>query len=98
MYRGCLVTEISHDKMHYVAHNKAYEQILLNKGLFKDESEIMGRKVDVRITKVTKFSMIGVTVGDWFNSGVNGRSQVSQVLIGLLLAALVSLMLTFYWR
>ncbi|XP_037950229.1 threonylcarbamoyladenosine tRNA methylthiotransferase-like [Teleopsis dalmanni] len=47
-----LVTEISHDKQHYVGHNKMYEQVLLPM-----RENLLGTAVRVRITKTTKFSM-----------------------------------------
>ncbi|KAM7344345.1 threonylcarbamoyladenosine tRNA methylthiotransferase [Cochliomyia hominivorax] len=47
-----LVTEISHDKLHYVAHNKSYEQILLPM-----HDNLLGSAVRVRIISTTKFSM-----------------------------------------
>ncbi|XP_065370478.1 threonylcarbamoyladenosine tRNA methylthiotransferase [Calliphora vicina] len=47
-----LVTEVSHDKLHYVAHNKSYEQILLPM-----RQNLLGTSVRVRITSTTKFSM-----------------------------------------
>lgn len=50
----CLVTDISHDKKHYVGHNKFYEQILLPM-----KENLLGKSVRVRITSVTKFSMLG---------------------------------------
>lgn len=49
-----LVTEISHDKKHYVGHNKFYEQVLLPK-----TEKYMGKIVKVKIIETTKFSMIG---------------------------------------
>lgn len=49
-----LVTDISHDKHYYVGHNKFYEQILLPM-----KENLLGKSVRVRITSVTKFSMIG---------------------------------------
>lgn len=49
-----LVTEISHDKKHYVGHNKFYEQVLLPM-----EKDYMGKLVTVRIVEAGKFSMIG---------------------------------------
>lgn len=49
-----LVTDISHDKKHYVGHNKFYEQILLPM-----KENLLGKSVRVKITSVTKFSMIG---------------------------------------
>uniref|UniRef100_A0A1A9ZKW6 tRNA-t(6)A37 methylthiotransferase n=1 Tax=Glossina pallidipes TaxID=7398 RepID=A0A1A9ZKW6_GLOPL len=47
-----LVTEISHDKQHYVGHNKSYEQVLLPM-----RKNLLGTSVRVRITGTTKFSM-----------------------------------------
>lgn len=47
-----LVTEISHDKLHFVAHNRYYEQILLPM-----RKSLLGTSVRVRITSTTKFSM-----------------------------------------
>ncbi|XP_050308772.1 threonylcarbamoyladenosine tRNA methylthiotransferase [Anthonomus grandis grandis] len=49
-----LVTEISHDKKHYVGHNEFYEQVLLPLN-----PEFMGKLVKVKISSATKFSMIG---------------------------------------
>lgn len=49
-----LVTDISHDKKYYVGHNKFYEQILVPMKV-----NLLGKSVRVRITAVTKFSMIG---------------------------------------
>ncbi|XP_052758922.1 threonylcarbamoyladenosine tRNA methylthiotransferase [Galleria mellonella] len=49
-----LVTDISHDKNYYVAHNEYYEQVLVPK-----EEKYMGKMVTVKITKATKFSMVG---------------------------------------
>uniref|UniRef100_A0A1B0DFB9 tRNA-t(6)A37 methylthiotransferase n=1 Tax=Phlebotomus papatasi TaxID=29031 RepID=A0A1B0DFB9_PHLPP len=47
-----LVTEISHDKRFYVAHNKFYEQVLVPM-----RDNLLGKSVTVRITSATKFSM-----------------------------------------
>ncbi|XP_050351716.1 threonylcarbamoyladenosine tRNA methylthiotransferase [Nymphalis io] len=49
-----LVTDISHDKNYYVAHNEFYEQVLVPK-----EDKYMGKMVTVKITSATKFSMMG---------------------------------------
>lgn len=48
-----LVTEISHDKQHYVGHNKFYEQVLLPM-----KENLLGKSVNVRILSATKFSML----------------------------------------
>lgn len=49
-----LVTEISHDKKHFVGHNKFYEQVLLPMN-----ENLLGKSVKVKIVSATKFSMIG---------------------------------------
>ncbi|KAI5637520.1 radical SAM superfamily domain-containing protein [Phthorimaea operculella] len=49
-----LVTDVSHDKKYYVAHNEFYEQVLIPK-----EEKYMGKMVTVKITSATKFSMMG---------------------------------------
>uniref|UniRef100_A0A8R1I5M8 tRNA-t(6)A37 methylthiotransferase n=1 Tax=Caenorhabditis japonica TaxID=281687 RepID=A0A8R1I5M8_CAEJA len=48
-----IVTEIAADKLHAVGHNKCYEQILVPLEHCK-----MGEWIEVRVTSVTKFSMI----------------------------------------
>lgn len=47
-----LVTEVSHDKKHYVGHNKFYEQVLIPM-----EDQYMGKLVTVEIEECSKFSM-----------------------------------------
>lgn len=47
-----LVTEISHDRNHYVGHNKFYEQVLLPM-----KENLLGKSVQVRVTGATKFSV-----------------------------------------
>lgn len=54
-----LVTETSHDKQHYVGHNKFYEQVLIPM-----EERYMGKMIDVKITEATKFSMKGEPIGE----------------------------------
>ncbi|CAG9561498.1 unnamed protein product [Danaus chrysippus] len=49
-----LVTDVSHDKKYYVAHNEFYEQVLVPK-----EEKYMGKLVTVKITSASKFSMMG---------------------------------------
>ncbi|KAH9636425.1 hypothetical protein HF086_013479 [Spodoptera exigua] len=49
-----LVTDISHDKNYFVAHNEYYEQVLVPK-----EEKYMGKMLTVKITSATKFSMMG---------------------------------------
>lgn len=54
-----LVTELSHDRKHYVGHNKFYEQVLLPM-----RPNLLGKSVQVRIIRATKFSMEGELLQD----------------------------------
>lgn len=54
-----LVTEISHDKKHYVGHNKFYEQVLLPM-----KENLLGTAVRVKITSTSKFSMNAEIIDD----------------------------------
>ncbi|GFU18686.1 threonylcarbamoyladenosine tRNA methylthiotransferase [Nephila pilipes] len=49
-----LVTEVSHDKNHYVGHNKFYEQVLVPKN-----EKFLGECITVRIIQAGKHFMIG---------------------------------------
>lgn len=48
-----LVCEQASDKIHYVGHNKSYEQILVP----GDDASILGHFVDVKIVEVSKYHM-----------------------------------------
>ncbi|CAH0730066.1 unnamed protein product, partial [Brenthis ino] len=52
-----LVTDISHDKNYFVAHNEFYEQVLVPK-----EEKYMGKMLTVKIVSASKFSMMGEPV------------------------------------
>lgn len=54
-----LVCEVATDKIHFVGHNKCYEQILV-----PADPAVMGKFVKVRITEVSKFHMKGCFVED----------------------------------
>ncbi|XP_054740300.1 threonylcarbamoyladenosine tRNA methylthiotransferase [Anastrepha obliqua] len=76
-----LVTEISHDKQHYVGHNKSYEQILLPM-----RENLLGTAVRVRISDTSKFSMMGEIIddeSDWTRCTVkqeqNGHIQNGKI-------------------
>lgn len=58
-YQQVLVTEISHDKKHFVGHNKYYEQVLLPM-----KENLLGKSVKVKIVSATKFSMMGDIIDD----------------------------------
>ncbi|KAI4503143.1 hypothetical protein M0802_002187 [Mischocyttarus mexicanus] len=54
-----LVTEVSHDKLHYVGHNKFYEQVLVPK-----KEEYLGKMIFVKIIRATKYSMEGEPISE----------------------------------
>lgn len=54
-----LVTELSHDRKYYVGHNKFYEQVLVPL-----RENLLGKSVQVRIIRATKFSMEGELLQD----------------------------------
>lgn len=101
-----LVTEVSHDKKHYVGHNKFYEQVLLPK-----EEKFMGKLVRVKITEAGKFSMAGEPLKDVIMPGlvaplaagkVSGLEEIKQdnkfnyTIVFLLLSILLRLAWTLY--
>ncbi|GLH02026.1 Threonylcarbamoyladenosine tRNA methylthiotransferase [Gryllus bimaculatus] len=72
-----LVTEVSHDKKHYVGHTKAYEQVLV------PQSEgLLGKMVSVKIVSTSKHSMVGELLSakpQWLSPGVAQPLPVGQV-------------------
>ncbi|KAI6653167.1 Threonylcarbamoyladenosine tRNA methylthiotransferase-like [Oopsacas minuta] len=60
-----LVTEIAHDKLHYVGHNKYYEQVLLPM-----REDIMGKQIQVRISGAGKHHMDGI-LSSQFSETIN---------------------------
>lgn len=54
LVQDVLVTELSHDKKHYVGHNKFYEQVLVPL-----KESYLGKMVKVKIVETTKYSMKG---------------------------------------
>jgi len=54
-----LVTEVAHDQKHYVGHNKFYEQVLVPK-----KEGFLGKMMEVEITSVGKFYMMGKLLKD----------------------------------
>ncbi|XP_039256368.2 threonylcarbamoyladenosine tRNA methylthiotransferase-like [Styela clava] len=80
-----LVTEISHDRKHFVGHNKYYEQVLISM-----EEDLMGKMFDVDIYETGKHFLKGSRVKDSEAScpglsdalpkgQISGFGQVSQV-------------------
>lgn len=57
-----LVTEISHDKKHYVGHNNFYEQILLPM-----RENLLGTAVRVKVTSTNKFSINAEILDDEYD-------------------------------
>ncbi|KAG5307099.1 CDKAL methylthiotransferase, partial [Acromyrmex insinuator] len=72
-----LVTEVSHDKQHYVGHNKFYEQVLIPL-----KQGYMGKMIDVRIIEATKFSMKGDPIGKGMSPAL--RSPLPQGVVSKL--------------
>ncbi|XP_071962141.1 threonylcarbamoyladenosine tRNA methylthiotransferase-like isoform X2 [Antedon mediterranea] len=52
--QNVLVTEVSHDKQYYVAHNKFYEQVLVPK-----EERFLGKMITVKIVSTGKHYLMG---------------------------------------
>ncbi|XP_022201011.1 threonylcarbamoyladenosine tRNA methylthiotransferase isoform X1 [Nilaparvata lugens] len=52
--QNVLVTEEAHDGQHYVAHNKFYHQVLVEKN-----PKWLGKMLEVKITTASKHSMVG---------------------------------------
>ncbi|XP_011505406.1 PREDICTED: threonylcarbamoyladenosine tRNA methylthiotransferase [Ceratosolen solmsi marchali] len=61
-----LVTEVAHDKKHYVAHNSYYEQVLIPK-----KYELMGKLVKVKIISASKYSMKGEPLSKGISPAIN---------------------------
>ncbi|KAF5299003.1 hypothetical protein FQA39_LY11635 [Lamprigera yunnana] len=69
-----LVTEVSHDKAHYVGHNKFYEQVLIPL-----EEKYLGKLIKVKIIKASKFSMVGEPLKKIVMPGLNKPLQKGQI-------------------
>eukprot|EP00730_Choanoeca_flexa_P019246 TRINITY_DN9395_c0_g1_i1.p1 TRINITY_DN9395_c0_g1~~TRINITY_DN9395_c0_g1_i1.p1 ORF type:complete len:539 (+),score=110.99 TRINITY_DN9395_c0_g1_i1:2-1618(+) len=54
-----LVTDTASDGVHYVAHNKSFDQVLV-----PANEDIMGKMIHVRITSTGKFFLMGEPVAD----------------------------------
>lgn len=57
--QNILITEISHDKKHFVGHNKYYEQVLVPM-----DEKFMGKMITVKIIEATKHSMKGELINE----------------------------------
>ncbi|XP_028157522.1 threonylcarbamoyladenosine tRNA methylthiotransferase-like [Ostrinia furnacalis] len=69
-----LVTDVSHDKNYFVAHNEFYEQVLVPK-----EDKYMGKMVTVKITDATKFSMMGQPIDKPKMAGLTAPLKKGEV-------------------
>ncbi|KAJ8981394.1 hypothetical protein NQ317_002588 [Molorchus minor] len=104
-----LATEVSHDKQHYVAHNKFYEQVLIPM-----KKEYLGKLVKVKITNATKFSMIGEPLDGIVMpglvkplapgevSGIKGIKTTNRQIVGKMLIPLIflfiSILIKLTWK
>lgn len=91
-----LVTEISHDRKHYVGHNKYYEQVLLPM-----EEGFMGKIVKVMIVSASKHSMKGEPLTNGFCPNVrkenNSLTNVkNKNIFGLNVGALIIVILVVF--
>ncbi|CAH0546444.1 unnamed protein product [Brassicogethes aeneus] len=98
-----LVTEVSHDKKHYVGHNEFYEQVLVPMNM-----KYMGKLVKVKIVETSKFSMMGQPLDDVTMpgltkplvkgeiSGVVKESPDYKIIVALFLL-FISIVLKFFW-
>lgn len=66
-----LVTEVSHDKKHYVAHNKFYEQVLVPM-----HEGFMGKLINVRIVSASKHSMKAEPLENGYSPALRPPVQV----------------------
>ena len=66
-----LVTELSPDENHFVGHDKYYRQVLV-----PNEPSLMGKRIEVEITNVTKWSMIGKCTSPIDNTSINSLPKL----------------------
>ncbi|XP_033322220.1 threonylcarbamoyladenosine tRNA methylthiotransferase [Megalopta genalis] len=74
LVQDILVTELSHDKKHYVGHNKFYEQILVPL-----REEFFGKMVKVKIVETTKYSMKGEPISEGKSPSLRQFSPLKTV-------------------
>lgn len=67
-----LITEMAHDGVSLVGHNKCYDQIIIKGNVDK----LMGRRVTVRITGVTKHSMFGEVISEPIDPSIAVNHQL----------------------
>jgi len=69
-----LITEMAHDGVSLVGHNKFYDQVLIRGNV----DELMGKRVDVRITSVTKHSMLSEVISEPVNPALSVNRQLER--------------------
>ncbi|KZC07211.1 PREDICTED: threonylcarbamoyladenosine tRNA methylthiotransferase [Dufourea novaeangliae] len=105
LVQDVLVTEISHDKQHYVGHNKSYEQVLVPL-----REEYLGKLIKVKIVKTTKYSMKGEPVNEGISpslklclpkgtvSGLPMEMKPSKYRIAAVLVVMFAVILRLLWK
>ncbi|XP_054015570.1 threonylcarbamoyladenosine tRNA methylthiotransferase [Hylaeus anthracinus] len=105
LVQDILVTEVSHDKKHYVGHNKSYEQVLLP---LKDE--YLGKMIKVEIVETTKYSMKGEPINEGTPSslkpclpkgtvsGLPMEMKPSKYRLAAILAIFLAVILRLLWK
>lgn len=100
-----LVTEIAHDKQHYVAHNRSYEQVLVPM-----EKEYMGKIIKVKIVSATKHSMVGEPLDKGISSnakpalekglvsGVQTKEQTNMMHLYVVVAVFLVFVARLLWK
>jgi len=69
-----LITEMAHDGVSLVGHNKSYDQILIKGSVDK----LMGKRVTVRVTATTKHSMLGEVIDEPINPALGVNHQIER--------------------
>ncbi|XP_017875891.1 threonylcarbamoyladenosine tRNA methylthiotransferase [Ceratina calcarata] len=100
-----LVTEVSHDKNHYVGHNKAYEQVLVPL-----KKEYLGKMIKVKITETGKYSMKGQPINEGTSpalkpslpkgsvSGLSVKLKPSKYRMAAILTIFLAIVLRLLWK
>ncbi|XP_047358730.1 threonylcarbamoyladenosine tRNA methylthiotransferase [Vespa velutina] len=98
-----LVTEISHDKLHYVGHNKFYEQVLVPM-----KEEYLGKMLSVKIVRTSKHSMEGEPISGEacypqrvsltsliFDNKISSDTMKLKIIIGICFALIARILWKF---
>lgn len=105
LIQDVLVTEVSHDKKHYVAHNKFYEQVLVPL-----KEEYLGKMIKVKIVETTKYSMKGEPISKGISpsvkqclakgtvSGIPIEMKPSKYRIAAILTIFVAVICRLLWK